>query len=146
MFAPWKKSYDPPRQHIKKQRYYFATKVHLVKAMVFPAVMYGCESWTIKNAEHWRINAFEWWCWRRFLRVSWTARRFNLFILKEIQSWIFIGRIDVKAEPPTLWPPDGKTWLIWKDPAAGKDWRQEKGTTEDEMVGCHHQFNGHEFE
>ena len=68
-FAPWKKSYDQPRQHIKKQRHYFATKVHLVKAMVFPVVPDGCESWTVKKAECRRIDAFELWCWRRHLRV-----------------------------------------------------------------------------
>ena len=83
MLAPWKKSYDPPRQHIKKQRHYFATNVHLIKAMVFPVVIYGCESWTIKKAEHRRIDAFELWCWKRLLRVPWTARRFNQSILKE---------------------------------------------------------------
>ena len=84
MFAPWKKSYDKPTQHIKKWRHYFANKAHLVKSMVFPVVMYGCESWTIKKAEHQRIDAFELWCWRRFLRVPWTARRSNQSILKEI--------------------------------------------------------------
>ena len=84
MFVPWKKSYDQPRQHIKKQRYSFANKVRLVKAMVFPVVMYGCESWTIKKAECRRIDAFELWCWRRLLRVPWTARRSNQSILKEI--------------------------------------------------------------
>ena len=84
MLAPWKKSYDQPRQHIQKQRHYFANKVRLVKAMVFPVVMYGCESWTMKKAEHQRIDAFELWCWRRFLIVPWTARRFNQSILKEI--------------------------------------------------------------
>ena len=89
MFAPWKKSYDQPRQHIKKQRCYFATKVHLVKAMGFPVVMYGCESWTIKKAEHWRIDAFELLYWR-LLRVPWTARNSNQSILKEI--W-FVGLI-----------------------------------------------------
>ena len=77
-------SYDQPRQHIRKQRYYFAKKVHLVKAMVFPLVVYGCESQTIKKAEHRRIDAFELWCWRRLLRVPRTARRSNQFILKEI--------------------------------------------------------------
>ena len=82
--TPWKESYDQSRQQIKKQRHYFVTKVHLVKAMVFPVVMYGCESWTIKKAEHRRINAFELWCWRRLLRVPWTARRSNQYILKEI--------------------------------------------------------------
>ena len=98
MLAPWKKSYDQPRQHIKKQRHYFAnkdpssksrditlpTKIHLVKAVVFPVVMYGCESWTIKKAECRRIDAFELWCWKRLLRVPWTARRSNQCILKEI--------------------------------------------------------------
>ena len=79
-----KKSYDQPRQHIKKQRHYFADKCRYVKAMVFPVVMYGCESWTIKKAEGWRIDAFELWCWRRLLRVPWTARRSNQSILKEI--------------------------------------------------------------
>ena len=81
--APWKKSYDQPRQHIKKQRHYFANKHPSRKAMVFPVVMYG-ESWTIKKAGHWRIDAFELWCWRTLLRIPWTARRANQFILKEI--------------------------------------------------------------
>ena len=85
MLTPWKQSYDQPRQHIKKQRdITLSTKVHLVKAMVFPIVTYGCESWTIKKAEHRRIDAVELWCWRRLLRVPWTARRSNQFILKEI--------------------------------------------------------------
>ena len=84
-------------------------KVHLVKAVGFPVVMYGCESWTIKKAECRRIDAFELWCWRRLLRVPWTARRSNQSILKkEDQSWVFIGRTDVEAETPVLWPPDGK--------------------------------------
>ena len=82
--APWKKSYDQHTQHIKKQRHYLPTKVHLVKAMVFPIVMYGCESWTIKKVECQRIDAFERWCWRRLFRVPWTARRSNQSILKEI--------------------------------------------------------------
>ena len=80
----WKKSYDQPRQHIKKQRHYFTRKVHLVKAMVFPVIMYGCESWTIKKAEHRRIDAFELWCWRRLSRIPWPARKSNQSILKEI--------------------------------------------------------------
>ena len=113
------------------------TKVCLVKAMVFPVVMYRCESWTIKKAEHQRIDAFELWCWRRVLRVPWIARRSNPSIPKEISP----------GETPILWPPDAKSWLIWKDPDAGKHWGQEeKGTTEDEMVGWHHQHNGHGFE
>ena len=84
MLAPWKKTYDQPRQHIKKQRHDFANKGRLVKAMVFPIVMYGCESWTVKKAEHRRIDAFELWCWKRLLRVPWTARISNQCILKEI--------------------------------------------------------------
>ena len=84
MLAPWKNSYDKPRQHIKKQRDHFADKVCIVKATVFPVVMYGCESWTIKKAEHWRTDAFELWCQRRLLRVPWTSRRSNQSIPKEI--------------------------------------------------------------
>ena len=111
------------------------TKVHLVKGMVFPVVMYGCESWTIKKAEHRKIDAFELWRWRRLLRVLWTARKSNQSILKEISP-----------EAPILWASNAKNWLIYKDPDAGKDWRQEeKGMTEDEMVGWHHRLSGHEF-
>ena len=84
MLAPWKESYNQPRQHIEKQRHYFAKKVHLVKAMVFALVMYGCESWTLKKAECRRIDAFELWCWKRLLRVPWTARTSSQSILKEI--------------------------------------------------------------
>ena len=96
------------------------TNVRLVKAMVFPVVMYGCESWMIKKAECQRINVFELWCWR-LLRVPWTARRSNQSTLKEIFIGIFIGRTDVEAETPILWPPDAKSGLIRKDPDAGKD-------------------------
>ena len=106
------------------------TKVHLVKAMVFPVVMYECESWTLKKAECWRTDAFEQWCWRRLLRVPWTARRSNESYPKGNQSWIFIGRTAAEAETPILWPPDAKSWLFGKDPDAGKDWKvEEKGTT-----------------
>ena len=120
-------------------------KVCLVKAMIFPVVMYGCESWIITKAEHQRTDAFELW-WRRLLRVPWTARRSNQSIPKGDQSWIFTGRTDAEAETPILWPPDAKSWLIWKDPDAGKDWGQEeKETTEDKMIGWHHQLIGHEF-
>ena len=115
--------------------------------MVFSVVMYGCESWTIKKAEHWRIDTFEVWCWRRLLESPLDCKKINPVSPEGNQSWIFIGRTDAKAEIPILWPPDGKNWLIGKDPDAGKDWRQEeKGTTEDEMVGWHHWLNGHEFE
>ena len=84
MLTPWKESYDQPRQHIKSRDVTLSTKVHLVKAMVFPVVTYGCESWILKKAEHRRIDGFELWCWRRLLRVPWTARRSNQSILKEI--------------------------------------------------------------
>ena len=98
-----------------------STKVRLVKAMVFPVVMYGRESWTIKKTERRRIDAFELWCWRRLLRVPWTARRSNQCILKEISPGVFIGRTDVEAETSIRWPPDAKSGLIGKDPDAGKD-------------------------
>ena len=84
MLTPWKESYDQPSQHIKKQRHYLSTKVRLIKVMVFPLVMYGYESWTVKKSEHQIIDAFGLWCWRRFLRVPWTARKSNHSILKEI--------------------------------------------------------------
>ena len=123
------------------------TKVHLVKAMVFPVVIYEGESWTVKKAERRRIDVFELWCWRRLLRVSWIARRSYQSILKEISpEYSLEHEFHAEAETPILWPPDVKNWLIWKDPDVGKDWRQEKGTTEDEMVGWHHRLDGHEFE
>ena len=132
----------PPRQHIKKQRHYFANKGLSNQGYVF-ASGHGCESWTIKKAERRRIDAFELWCWRRLLQVPWTARRSNQSILK---SWVFTARTNVEAETPILLPPHAKSWLIGKDPDAGKDWGQEeKGTTEDEMVGWHHRLNGHGF-
>ena len=85
------------------------TKAHLVKAMVFPVVMYGCESWTVKKTERQKIDAFELWCWRRLLRVPWTARRSNQSILKEISPGVFIGRTDAEAETPVFWPSDAKS-------------------------------------
>ena len=121
------------------------TKVCLVKAMVFPLVTYGCESWTVEKAEHWRIDAFELWCWRRLLRVPWTVRRSNQSILKEISPKYWLEGLMLKLNSNT-WPTDAKNWLIWKDPDAGKDWGQEEtGLTEDEMVGWHHGLDGHEF-
>ena len=113
--------------------------------MVFPVVMYGYESWTVKKAEYQRVDVFELWCWRRLLRVPWMARRSNQSILKEIvlnihwKDWC-------ESEIPILWPPDAKNWLIGKNPDAAKDWRQEeKGTAEDEMVSWHHCLNRHEY-
>ena len=118
------------------------TKVCIVKAMVFPVVMNGCESWTIKKVECQRIGAFELWCGED----SWDSK-IKPIKPKGNQSWIFTGRTDAEAEAPIIWPPDGKSQLIGKDPDAGRDWRQEeKGTTEDEMVGWHHWLNGRESE
>ena len=123
------------------------TKVGVVKAMVFPVVMYGCDSWTIKKAESRRIDAFELWCWRRLLRVTWTAIRSNQSILKEISPECSLeGLTNAEAEAPVLWSPDSKRSFIGKDPDAGKDRRQgEKGMVEDKIVGWHHWLNGHEF-
>ena len=94
---------------LKSRGITFPTKVHLFKAMVFPVVMYGCESWTIKKAEHRKIDAFEVWCWRRLLTVPWTARRYKPVHPKGDQSWVFIGRTDAEAETPGLWPPHEKS-------------------------------------
>ena len=122
------------------------TNVRLVKAMVFPVVMYGCESWAIKKTE----------CWRVMLLIVVLEKTLESPLdCKEVQpvhpkaylSWVFIGRTDVEAETAVLWPPDEKSWLIGKDPDAGKDWGQEeKGMTEDKMVGWHHLFSRHGFE
>ena len=115
-------------------------KVHIVKAMASPIVMYRCESWTVKKAEHQKIDAFTMWCWRRLLRVFWhlkVSREIKPVNPKGNQSWIFIGRTD--AEATILWPPDMKSWLTGKDPDVGKDWgHEEKGVTEDKVVGLHY--------
>ena len=122
------------------------TKVRLVKAIVFPVVMYGCESWIVKKAERRRIDAFEVWCWRRLLRVL-ACKGIQPIHPKGDQSWVLIGRTDAEAETPILWPPHAKSRLIGKYPDAGRDWGQEeKGTTEDEMAGWHHRLDEHEFE
>ena len=123
-----------------------STKVHLVKAMAFLVVMYGCQSWTIKKAERWRIDAFELWCWRRLLRVPWTARRSNQSILKEICPGCSLEGLMLKLKLQYLGHLIRRTDSFEKTLFAGKDWRQEeKGMTEDEVVGWHHQLNGHEF-
>ena len=110
---------------LKSRDITWPTKVRLVKAMVFPVVIYGCESWTIKKAERWRIDSFEPWCWRRLLRES-LGLQGDLVHPKGDQSWVFTGRTDAEPETPILWLPDVKSWLIGKDPDAGKDWRQEE--------------------
>ena len=126
------------------------TKVRLGKAMVFPVVMYGCESWTVKKAECWRIDAFELWCWRRLLRVPCTTRRSNQSnhsILREISPGCSLEGMMLKLKLQYFWPPHAKSWLTGKDSDAGRDWGQEeKGTTEDEMAGWHHRLDGREFE
>ena len=104
--------------------------------MDFLVVMYGCESWTIKKAEHQRTDAFM--LLEKTLESPLDSKEIQPVLPKGNQSWVFIGRTDAEAETPILWPPDVKNRLIGKDPHAGKDWRQEKGTTEDEMVGWHH--------
>ena len=121
------------------------TKVHLVKVMVFPIVMYRCESWTIKKAEHQRIDAFELWYLEKTLESPLDCKEIQPVHPKGNQSWIFIGRTDAEAETPILWPPHTKSWLVGKDPDVGKDWKQEKGMTEDEMIGWHHQLSGHDL-
>ena len=122
------------------------TKVCLVKAMVFPVVMYGCESWTLKKAESWRIDAFELWCWRRLFESPLDCKEIQPVHPKGDQSWVIIGRIDAEAQTPILWLHRVKSWLIGKDPDVGKGWGQEKGTAEVEMAGWHHWLDGHEFE
>ena len=121
---------------VKSRDITLSIKVHLVKAMVFPVVMYRCESWTIKKAEYQRINAFELWCWRRLLRVPWTARRSNQSIQKEIGPEYSLEGWMLKLKLPIFWPPDVKNWLIGKDPDAEKDWGQKR-VTENEMAGWH---------
>ena len=144
--TPWKKSYDQSRQHIKKQRHFFATKGSSSQS-------YGFSS---SHVQMWELNYKENWAPKN--RCFWTVvlekTLESPLDCKEVQpvnpkgnrSWIFIGRTDAENEVPILWPPDAKNWLIGKDPDAGKDWRQEKRTTEGEMVGWHHQLDGHEFE
>ena len=108
MLTPWKESYDQPRQHIRRRDITLSTKVHLVKAMVFPLVMYGCKIWTIKKAEHRRIDAFKLWCWRRLLKSPLECKEIQPVNTKRNQPRLFIGRTDAEAETPILWPPDAK--------------------------------------
>ena len=129
---------------LKSRNITLPTKVHLVKAMVFLVVMYGCESYK----ESWAPNN---WCFwtvvlEKTLESPLDCKEIQPVHPKGNQFWIFIERTDVEVETPILWPPDVKNWLIGKDPDAGKDWRWEKGMTEDEMVGWHHRLDGHEFE
>ena len=123
------------------------TKVRLVKAMVFPVVMYGCGSWTVKKAEHRRIDAFELWCWRRLLRVPWTARRSNQSTLKEISPGCSLEGLMLRLKLQYFGHLMRRVDSFGKDSDAWGDWGQEKkGTTQDEMAGWHHRLDGHEFE
>ena len=147
MLAPWKKSCDKPRQHIKKQTHYFADKG-------LSSQSYGFSSshvwmWELDCKESWVPKN---WCFRTEVLEKTLESPLDCKVIKPVnpkgnQSWIFIGKTDAKDETPILWPPDANNWLIWKDPDAGKDWRQEeKGMTEVEMAGWHHWLDGHEFE
>ena len=127
----------------KSKNITLSTKVRLVKAMVFPVVMYGCESWTVKKTKNlcfWTVLL------EKILESPLDCKEIHPVHPKGDQSWMFFGRTDVEAETPILWPPHTKSWLIGKDPDAGRDWGQEeKGTTEDEMAGWHHRLDRHEF-
>ena len=129
------------------QRHHFADKGPVVKVIVFLLVMYRCESWTIKMAECLKSWCFQTVVLEKTLESPLDSKNIQPVHPKGNQSWIFIGRTDAEAETPILWPPDVKNWLIGKDSDAGKDWGQEeKGTTEDEVVGWHHRLDGHGFE
>ena len=121
------------------------TKVHLVKAMVFPVVMYGCEIWTVKKAERWRIDAFELWCWRRLLRVPWTARRSNQSVLKEINPGISLEGMMLKLKLHYFGHLMRRVDSLEKTVAGWDCGQEEKGMTEDEMAGWHHRLDGQEF-
>ena len=141
-----KKSYDQPRYHTKKQRHYFANQgpssqsYGFFSSHIWMWELDYRESWVLKNWCFWTVVL------EKTLESPLDCKEIHPVHSKGNQSWIFIGRTDAEAETPILWPPDVKDWLIWKDPDAGKELRQEKRVTEDEMVGWHHWLNGHEFE
>ena len=147
MFAPWKKSCDKPRQHIRKQRHYFADKGPSSQSYGFSSSHVWM--WELDHREGWVQKN---WCFwtvvlEKTLESPLVCKEIKPVNLKGNQSWIFIGKIDAEVEALILWPPEGKNWLTGKDPDAGRDWGQEeKETTEDEIVGWHHQLDGHEFE
>ena len=146
MLAPWKESYDKPRQHIKKQRYHFANKGPYSQSYGFSSS--HVQMWELNHKESWVLKN---WCfWTVVLEKTLESpldwKEIQPVNPKGNQFWIFIERTDAEAETSLLWLLDMKGWLIGKRPDAGKDWRWDKGMTEDEMVGWHHQLNGHEFE
>ena len=145
MLAPWKKRYEN-LSLLKSRGITLLTKVHIVKTVVFPVVVYWM--WDLDHKEGWAPKN---WCFRTVVLEKTLESPLDTKDIKPVNPrgnhlWLFIGRTDAEAEVPILWPPDAKSWLIGKDPDAGKDWGQEKGTTENEMVEWHHQLNGHEFE
>ena len=147
MLTPWKISYDKPAEYIKKERYHFADKGSSSQSYVFPVDMYECDSWTRKKAERWTTDVFKLWCWRRLLKVPWTGRRSNQSILKEIHPEYSLEGLMLKLKLCYFGHLMGTVNSLEENSNAGKDWRQEeKGTTEDKTVGCHHWHNGHEFE
>ena len=142
-----KKSYDQPRQHIKKKRYYFTSKGLYRQSYGFSSNHVWLWELDNKKAESWRIDAFELWCWRRLLRVPWTARRLNQSILKKISPEYSLEGLMLKLKLQSFGHLIQRTDPFEIFPDAGKDWvREDKRTTEDEMIGWHHQLNGHEFE
>ena len=146
MLTPWKKSYDQPRYHIQKQRHYFANKGLSSQGYGFSCGHVwmwelGCEGWVPKNWCFWTVGL------EKTLESPLDCKEIKPVHSQGNQSWIFIRRPDAEAETPIFWPPHVKSWLIGKDPDAGRDWGQEeKGTTEDEMAGWQYRLDGHEFE
>ena len=142
MLTPWKKVMTNLNSIFKSRYITLPTKIRLVKAMVFPMVMYGCESWTVKRAEHQRIDAFKLWCWRRLLQVPWTARRSSQSILKEISPEYSLEGLMLKLKLQYFGHLMQRANSSEKTLMPRKDWGQEeKGATEDEMVGWHHRLN-----
>ena len=142
IFAPWRKAMTN-LDSILRNWHYFADKGLSSQNYVFSSSYIWMWELDHKEAEQQRNDAFELWCWRRLLRVPWTARRSNQSILNEISPKYSLEGLMLKLK--CLWPPDANSWLIWKDPDAGKDWGQEKGTTEDKIIGWHHRLDGHGF-
>ena len=146
MLAPWKNSSDKPRQPLKKQRHYFVNKSPSSQSYGFSSSHVW--TWQLNYQESWEPKN---WCFwsvvlEKTLESPLDCKEIQPVHPKGDQSWVFIGKTEVEVATPILWPPDGKSWLIWKNPDVGKDWRQEeKGTTEDEMVGWHHWLNGDDF-
>ena len=146
MLVPWKKSYDQPRQYIKKQRHYFVNKGPSSESFGFSGS--HLQMWELDHKESWMLKN---WCFwivvlEKTLESPLDCKEIQPVHPKGNQSLVFFGRTDVKAETPVFWPPDMKSWLIWKDPDAGNDWGWKgKGTAEDEMIWWHHWLSGHEF-